>query len=382
MRGRIIVRMNTATAKLIFAALRELYRRDRANVYTLPRDCRFLLKAVTPPWDGPLFRFDPLAAGTQVTLKAYTRDKDGSVICDGASLAPDTPRGVDAGFALHDPGYEELDAIAAAWADEPFRPGPNLVRDWLARRDSRGSDTWTPADVRLLFDAIFADAADEGGGWAGVVKLYYNAVRYLGGIFHTSGKLLKGAAPLLLCAMLSGCSGCLNWSDIADWPEGLPVPEKEEPAAPGGGTVETPPPAQPPAAVDNPDAVDFAKLEWKWGGFNGANATRSTPRLSSLRSNGSRLFYKWDVGLSGWGLGHGDAGAVCAVFFETAPGVWQGGKFDWVSTSRSDRELKHVESYSNWPSSGIKLPWRGKVAFVVVSADGRKRSNVVAAEGL
>ena len=32
--------------------------------------------------------------------------------------------------------------------------------------------------------------------------------------------------------------------------------------------------------------------------------------------NGRVYYYKWDVGLSGWGLGSGDAGAICAVFIE------------------------------------------------------------------
>lgn len=83
--------------------------------------------------------------------------------------------------------------------------------------------------------------------------------------------------------------------------------------------------------------------------------------------------------MSGWGLNNNDAGAICAVFF-LRDSQWIGGKFDWVSVSRSNRELKHVESYKNWPSSGIKLPWRGKVAFVVVSADGKRRSNVLVTE--
>jgi len=152
-----------------------------------------------------------------------------------------------------------------------------------------------------------------------------------------------------------------------------------------GGTVETPtaptaPQPEEPTApgASNPDEVEFGRLEWKWGGFDGDGAKLDSPRLADLRCDGRNLTYRWATGMSGWGLGHDDAGAVCAVFFERE-GQWVGGKFDWVSTSRSSRELKHVESYSNWPSSGIKLPWRGRVAFVVVSADGRKRSNVVEA---
>jgi len=133
-------------------------------------------------------------------------------------------------------------------------------------------------------------------------------------------------------------------------------------------------------AVDSAgDAVAFSSLQWQYGGMKAGGAVLSTPRLSNASCNGRVYYYKWDVGLSGWGLGNGDAGAICAVFIER-DGKWIGGKFDWVSTSRALRELKHLESYSDWPSSGIKLPLRGKVAFVVVSANGKLRSNVILAE--
>ena len=128
------------------------------------------------------------------------------------------------------------------------------------------------------------------------------------------------------------------------------------------------------------DAVPFDSLAWTYGGFNGSSAILDTPRLSNASCNGSTYSYKWDVGMSGWGASDSDySKSICAVFIER-DGQWVGGKFDWVSTSRSFRELKHLESYSDWPSSGIKLPLRGKVAFVVVSANGKLRSNVILAE--
>lgn len=146
----------------------------------------------------------------------------------------------------------------------------------------------------------------------------------------------------------------------------------------GGGTVETPPTPETPIATSG-DAMDYALLRWQYGGVNASGAKLDSPRLSSLSCNGRAVSYRWDVGMSGWGLGNGDAGAICAVFF-LRDGQWIGGKFDWVSVSRCNRELKHCEYYSNWGSSGIKLPWRGPVAFVVVSADCRRRSNVLIAE--
>ena len=193
---------------------------------------------------------------------------------------------------------------------------------------------------------------------------------------------------LLAMAAVAGCvvTGCalLDSIDEADIEklDALAEKRKANMEEKNGDTVETPTPDVPipetPPATGG-DAMDYALLRWQYGGVNAGGAKLDSPRLSSLSCNGRAVSYRWEVGMSGWGLGNGDAGAICAIFFER-DGQWIGGKFDWVSVSRTNRELKHVESYSNWPSSGIKLPWRGKVAFVVVSADGRKRSNVVIAE--
>jgi hypothetical protein len=192
---------------------------------------------------------------------------------------------------------------------------------------------------------------------------------------------------LLAVATVAGCvfTGCalLDSIDEADIEKLDALAEKwkaklEEKI---GDTVETPTPDVPPPGTPSAtvDQLDYAILRWQYGGVNASGAKLDSPRLSSLSCNGRSVFYRWEVGMNGWGLSNGDAGAICAIFFER-DGKWIGGKFDWVSVSRSNRELKHVESYSNWPSSGIKLPWRGRVAFVVVSADGRRRSNVLVAE--
>ena len=149
--------------------------------------------------------------------------------------------------------------------------------------------------------------------------------------------------------------------------------------------TEKPPSVEVPGSVEKPsetqagDELNYGLLKWRYGGFNGAGATLDpNVQISGLSNRGGKhLFYRWEKGLSAWGMSHTDhTGAICAAFFEK-DGEWIGGKFDWVSTSRSDRELKHVEYYNNWGSSGIRLPWGGKVAFVVVSKDGRKRSNVL-----
>ena len=196
-------------------------------------------------------------------------------------------------------------------------------------------------------------------------------------------------ASLAAAAMLaSGCASILDRigeDDIArldaladEWIAKLEA-KLAEPSEPDKPAPETPAPETPADPAPSVDQVDFALLKWQYGGVNAGGAKLDSPRLSGLSCNGRSVSYRWDVGMSGWGLGNGDAGAVCAAFF-LRDGQWIGGKFDWVSVSRTNRELKHCEYYSNWGSSGIKLPWRGKVAFVVVSADGKRRSNILVAE--
>lgn len=193
-------------------------------------------------------------------------------------------------------------------------------------------------------------------------------------------------ASLAAAALLSGCASILDRIGEDDIARLDALAEKwiakledklAEPSEPDKPAPETPAPETP--ASSAVDQLDYALLKWQYGGVNASGAKLDSPRLSGLSCNGRAVSYRWDVGMSGWGLGNGDAGAICCIFFERG-GQWTGGKFDWISVSRTNRELKHVSSYSNWPSSGITLPWRGRVAFVVVSADGRRRSNVLVAE--
>ena len=58
-------------------------------------------------------------------------------------------------------------------------------------------------------------------------------------------------------------------------------------------------------------------------------------------------------------------------------GKWVGGKFDWISTSRTTRDFANIRSgYNGWDPSAISKADR--CAFVVVSKDGKRRTNVIA----
>ena len=90
------------------------------------------------------------------------------------------------------------------------------------------------------------------------------------------------------------------------------------------------------------------------------------------------MSYKWREGgceLLG-AADRGDANCIAALFVRDADGEWRGGKFEWISTSRTSRSLGNIEGgYNGWPTDAIEKA-QG-YAFVIVSKDGRKRSNVI-----
>lgn len=364
--------MNPTTAKIVYTALKKLYDADRANVYTLQQDCVFYIRALVPEYDGLYFKFRRVTrfvneVVTEVTLKAYGLQDSGEAVCDGATLAPDWVPGAKPGSAVHDPGYLELDAIAAAWKDDLFEPGALFKRDWVARKESGNSRYWTRGDVRFMMDTIYGNAMAAASPFPFITRTYYSAVRYLGGLFLTSKKWLPKAVPLFILPMLAvGCTSCLKPADLSEWPYGLPLPEKQ----PGKEQV-----------VTSADAVPYDQLIWKYGGFNGRNAKHDQVTLADMSFNGTRISYRWAVGLDAWGIPHTQHNqTICAAFF-LRDGKWEGGKFDWVSTSRPFRDIHHVEYYNNWAQAGLRLPVRYPCAFVVVHTDGQRRSNVIA-EGL
>jgi hypothetical protein len=220
---------------LALKALKAFWAADRANVYINPRDIYFTVNARLPRYVGSYLRFTPVWGGTAGKLNAFgRRDENGRVICDGATAAPDWPRGVRPATGLHDPGYLEMERIAEAWKNEPFDPG--YKRDWIAKIGARGSKTWTKSDVRQLLDMMFGGTIKAGGGRPRVQRLYYTGVRLVGDIAHLIGK--RGAVLALCGATLcmGGCSGgCMSPpDDFIEWPDGPPELEQVEGGDLGG----------------------------------------------------------------------------------------------------------------------------------------------------
>jgi hypothetical protein len=155
------------------------------------------------------------------------------------------------------------------------------------------------------------------------------------------------------------------------------------------GNPETPPPSPPtvadPPAVDPPavatDAVPYSDLNWSHGGFNGSKAVLNPVAvIGNLSVSSGGLSFRWISGncqtLGASSSGDIDKTLAC-MFYRDSGGRWQGGKFDWISTSRLTRDFKNVDSgYQGWNAAAFRSA--SEVAFVVVGLNGR-RSNVITA---
>ena len=126
------------------------------------------------------------------------------------------------------------------------------------------------------------------------------------------------------------------------------------------------------------DQAPFSSFRFTYGGFNGSGAGLSEPRIANLRISGGSMSYSWaGPTLAAWGMGNSEAGAICCLFVKNSAGAWIGGKFDWISTSRTSRSLNHVTGgYGGWTLAGVPNPC--EAAFVIINASGSRRSNVIA----
>ena len=247
-------------------------------------------------------------------------------------------------------------------------------RDWIARRFSGGSATWTRADVRQMFDDIFGDVMVESKAGF-LARVYHSTVRWVGGVVHDVADNRRALLPAAAaCLLLAGCSGCQSVRDVADWFEGLPAPVELEP----DGSPEAPqqppatPPETPPAASD---AIPYASLAWSISRdrpVGSAPAVVARIRAGKLTSGG--LSFSWeDAAAAGKALGsssHDPAQLRAYVFFGG-----EGGFFDWCSVTRSSRDFKNVQHEFGWDKEDKS---RRPVAFFIGSRDGRSRTNIIA----
>ena len=149
---------------------------------------------------------------------------------------------------------------------------------------------------------------------------------------------------------------------------------------PNAPTVPTDPqPEEPTAPGATVDAVDYASLRWSMGGFNGTRAVRHDGvEIGGLNVGRDGMSYRWvRGGCEQLGAGSkGDSSKTLAcIFYRDGSGAWVGGKFDWISTSRTTRDFKNTHSgYNGWNAAAFDAAT--EFAFVIVGTGGR-RSNVI-----
>lgn len=188
----------------------------------------------------------------------------------------------------------------------------------------------------------------------------------------TSTCVASVAALSILALFTVGCEDAskvtgVSWTGVATTENTTtPPPTTTDPTTP------TTPGINPYA-----DAVSYGSFNWVYGGFNGAGAPHSGVNISGLRFTADTLYFTYNNDISAWGMSSGDAGgALACLFVQNTAGQWVGGKFDWISSSRTSRGLSHcLSGYGGWSMAGIPNPCQA--AFVIVSPGGKMRSNVL-----
>jgi hypothetical protein len=292
-------------------------------------------------------------------------------------------------------------------ACHPFRPesnlwnGPDVLPDKMkgAMEASLSHDLiWYHADeLAEAFGCTRTEILHWANGvlyaiWLGVAgpsfvsRVSYGICELVAPIYHAAKKrFLKSAFVVALgFGALAACGGCALFNAPPDWrldsAEGLEfvaaaVTGRLDNASAAIGAETNAPSAE-------TDAVAFGELQWRYGGFNGSKAAPVAGCvISDLSVGGGKMSYKWRQGgceLLG-AADKGDTNCIAAFFVQLADGVWHGGKFEWISTSRTSRSLGNIEGgYNGWPEYIIEAAQA--YAFCIVSKDGRKRSNVITVE--
>lgn len=344
-------------ARILVKAMKkakDAWEKDRDHLVRLDRD--FLVGRLVESFrygekDLPVldWRCEDFSISDRV-LTLYARPEP---ICDGATLAPDKLAGVDIapGYLPHDYLYTHLDEMAA---DEAWRAAG-----------------WTKESLRAFFDAILGNMIDAEERKKGKApwrsRLYHAGVRLFGGIAH---RLWISTAALLLA--VAGCTIPTAIEPSGEEPAYTVVKRNEGTACgrnEGFGE----------AGNEGPAVGGNEEFDFRFGGFHGEKAKEEPGcRIGSLKVGKDKLTYKWEAG-GCEALGAKDKAdysqtVACAFYWDGKK--WVGGKFDWISTSRTSRGFENIKSgYNGWDSAaffGAK-----KHGFCIVSKDGKKRSNFI-----
>jgi len=194
-----------------------LVARDQANRYSLLTDWH-LPKTKCEFWGGSgvyeseLFRIEPVGVEQRVriTIKAYHSTKEHNV-CDGASLSPDSPKGVLDAAIMHDPAYYQ---------------GEDGLREFERIALFCGVKAKV---VRKWFDELFGTIVEAAGGKRWVARTYYRGIRAGYPVYNFFRPLIKLVFVLAFCALLSGCGGgCQSYEYLFDRDEPYVGPQVEK----------------------------------------------------------------------------------------------------------------------------------------------------------
>lgn len=217
------------------------------------------------------------------------------------------------------------------------------------------------------------------------------------------GLVAAFALCIILIGLVAACAGCATDPETGDvtirvpaaavdfatnavreYLEGLEEAAKDSAQADSSGAAESGPPAtaEGEAATsqprEEPEAVAL-QLDFRYGGFKGGGA-KEVPgcRIGSFRMSLDGMSYRWLSGgceaLGATSREDYDHTVACAFFWDG--NKWVGGKFDWVSTSRTYRDFENIRTgYGGWDA--VSFFRATKHAFCIVSADGKKRSNLI-----
>ena len=133
------------------------------------------------------------------------------------------------------------------------------------------------------------------------------------------------------------------------------------------------------ASSDSPASPSSPVLLFRYGGFDGSKAVEDQATwIEAFRFTSTGMSYQWaSSSLRPWGLEDTEAGALaCAFYWSDKEQKWIGGKFDWISTSRTSRSWENIRGrYNGWDPDAFFSAKRH--AFCIVSRDGKRRTNLL-----
>lgn len=120
------------------------------------------------------------------------------------------------------------------------------------------------------------------------------------------------------------------------------------------------------------------KLVWAYGGADGSHAVEDpNAQIGNFAQNHDGMSYSWVKGnMEGWGYSFKDASAYACTFYQGKDGKWYGGKFEWISTSRTTRSFENLNGgYKGWDANAYHSA--KKHGFLIMSKDCAHRTNFI-----